>query len=317
MGISVGKVFRSIEEEMRKHCEVESVYLPAANYKPWGICKNIRFVKKHLRGRNYDIIHITGTEHYLLPFLKKYKTILTVHDLGFFTNQNRFAPRSVWKYVLWINTLRYASKVTFISNKSLKEAEAIIGSDAKRYSVIYNPVSSCFHYEKKVPDIACPTVLCIGTNPNKNLGTCIVALKDLKCKLRIIGKLSSAQKAVLQLYHVDYSNSYNLTDQEIVEEYRKCDIVSFASLYEGFGMPIIEGQSIGRAVVTSSLPPMDEVAGNGAVLVNPYDAQSIKNGYMAALEGYERYVSLGIENVKRFQLKDIVLQYFDLYKKTI
>lgn len=316
MGISIGKVFQSIEREMKKYCEVESIYLPADNYKPLGIYKNVRFLKRYLKGKEFDLIHITGTEHYLLPFLRKYNTIITVHDLGFLTYLRLSPFRRLWKKILWIKTLRYARKVIFISNKSLKEVEAFTGEDA-RYNVIYNPVDKTFQFKGKKPNLKCPTILHIGTKPNKNLKACIIALKNFNCKLRIIGRLTDSQKYLLKNSGIKYSNAYNLTDQEIIDEYYHCDIVSFVSLYEGFGMPIIEGQSIGRVVVTSDIPPMNEVASNSAVLVNPYDIESIKRGYEIALSKYGYYEKLGLENVKRFNLDNITRQYYSLYKNLL
>ena len=86
-------------------------------------------------------------------------------------------------------------------------------------------------------------------------------------------------------------------------------------MYEGFGMPIIEGQSIGRVVVTSNLSPMKEVAGNSAILVNPYDIESMKQGYLKAIKEHDYYIKLGKINVKRFNLEEITKQYYQLYLK--
>ena len=80
LGYSIGKVFKPIEEEMRKYAEVDCVYLPAANYKPVGFVKNIRAARAAVTKKHYDIVHITGAEHYLLPFLRKERTVMTVHD---------------------------------------------------------------------------------------------------------------------------------------------------------------------------------------------------------------------------------------------
>lgn len=313
MGISIGKVFRSIEEEMKKYCEVKSISLPANNYKPSGIYENVCFLKKYLKDMEFDIIHITGTEHYLLPFLRKYNSIITVHDLGFLTYLKLSPIRRIWKKLLWIKTLKYARKVTLISHKSLQELESFTGPD-DRYSVIYNPVDKAFQYREKRPDIECPTILHIGTKPNKNLSMCIYALKGFKCKLRIIGRISSKTEAMLKQNKINYTCACNLTDREIIDEYCNCDIVNFVSIYEGFGMPIVEGQSTGRVVVTSDIPPMNEIAGNSAVLVNPHDANSIRNGYKTALNSYEYYKEMGLKNAKRFNLEDITRQYLSLYE---
>ncbi len=69
-----------------------------------------------------------------------------------------------------------------------------------------------------------------------------------------------------------------LTIDEVVDQYHKCDLVSFVSTYEGFGMPIVEANAIGRPVFTATVASMPEVAADAACLVDPFDVQAIRNG---------------------------------------
>ena len=78
-------------------------------------------------------------------------------------------------------------------------------------------------------------------------------------------------------------------------------------------MPIIEGQSVGRPVLTSNLSPMKEVAADAAVLVNPTCPESIRNGYETLLNNPEKYIEKGFENIKRFTLSRISKEYFEIY----
>lgn len=310
MGFSIGKVFRPIEQEIKKCGEVDSIYLPKSNYKPYSLIHNILFVKRYVKRGKYDIVHITGTEHYLLPFLCSYNTIITVHDLGFYTKQKKNI-KLFGKYLLWIKSLLYAKYVTFISDFSQQEALNLIR--LRNYSVIYNPIGNEFQPIRKEFNIKYPNILHIGTKPNKNLFNTIEALKGLPCKLRIIGKLSEEEIEHLQRNQIDYSNAYNLSDLEIIQEYQQCDIVNFPSLYEGFGMPILEGQSIGCVVITSDLSPMREIANDSAVLVNPTDINSMREGYKKAIEQHKKYIEKGFENVKRFSIENIAKQYKRIY----
>ena len=79
---------------------------------------------------------------------------------------------------------------------------------------------------------------------------------------RIIGNIDETTKKLLLEKGIEYSCNSNLTHRQIVDEYCKADIINFPSLFEGFGMPIIEGQAIGRVVVTSNIPPMIDIAGD-------------------------------------------------------
>lgn len=312
MGFSIGKVFKPIEEEMKKYAEVDSVYLPVPNYKLIGLWKNIRTALTAVHEKAYDIVHITGAEHYLIPFLTKENVVVTVHDLGFFTNTWP-SIRALWKYCLWIKTLPYAKRITFISSQSKSEAERFVKFSEGQSYVVHNPVGPEFVYSPKEINSDHPVILHIGTKTNKNLERTITALKGKKCTLRIIGNLTDRQLTLLKETKVQYSMAYNLTDKQILQEYKDCDYVNFPSLYEGFGMPIIEGQAVGRPVLTSNILPMKEIAGDGAVIVTPTNIDSIVAGYTMMGMMKDEIVRKGLCNVKRFYLDNIVKQYMEVY----
>ena len=97
-----------------------------------------------------------------------------------------------------------------------------------------------------------------------------------------------------------------------------CDIVSFPSLFEGFGMPIVEANAVGRPVITSKLAPMTEIANDAAFFVNPYDINSIKNAFLEII-GNEilrrQLIKNGLANTKRFRTDNISKMFFNLYMK--
>lgn len=311
MGISIGKVFQTIEKEIAQYENIDNLYLPCNNYSPISLYKNIKYVLKYLAQNKYDIIHITGTEHYLLPLLKKQNVLITVHDLGFYTEAKK-SIHSYIKYILWIRTLIYAKYVTFISEKSQSEALKLI--KLSHYKVIHNPIDINFKETPKNFNHSFPRILHIGTKTNKNLINTINALKEFPCHLRIIGKLDNKFTNILNESGIKYSNAYNITNEELLNEYKQCDIVNFISTYEGFGMPIIEAQAIGRIVVTSNLSPMKEIANGAAILVDPFNPISIYNGYKEAIKFDISIIKNGIKNVEKYNVKNIAAQYLNLYK---
>lgn len=316
MGYSVGKVFSVIECEMAKYCEVSHIFLPCNNYSFKSMYGNIRYTLFKVKSGKYDVIHITGTEHYLLPFLRKYNTIITVHDLGFYTQQKSFLKK-IKKYFLWIKTLRLAKRVSFVSEKSKEEALPFVNFKKNQILTIYNALDPGYNYIPKKFNAKCPVILHVGTSENKNLKNTIAAVVGIPCELRIVGNLTEENRRQLEFLLIKYSNFFDLSDEEIRREYINCDIVSFSSFYEGFGMPIIEGQAIGRVIVTSNLSPMKEVAGNAAIFVNPYSVDSIRSGFIKAIEENKQYIQLGLNNIKRFSVNKIALQYYNVYKTMI
>lgn len=312
MGFSVGKVFKPIEKEMAKYAEVDSIELPIANYSLKGLWANVSFMRRHLRNHLYDAILITGTENYLLPFIKKAKKIVVVHDVKSFFNHVSGIKRKM-KELLFIKVLKNADKIVAISDQTQQELENYnFHSD-----VIYDPVSPSFTYVPKEINKEEPVILHIGTKVNKNLKNTILALKGLNCHLRIVGEISCEEINSLRDNNVEYSSCANISDEELLEEYRQCDIVNFPSFYEGFGMPIIEGQATGRVVVTSNISPMKDVADGSAILVNPKDIHSMRDGYLEAIKNSASYVRKGLINVERFSVENITNQYYELIKTNL
>lgn len=311
MGYSIGRVFRPVELAMQQYAEVDSLYMPRHGYSLGALLQNIKCARKKVKSKSYDIIHITGQEHYLIPFLPKDKLIVTVHDLGFIRQEKGISGRI--KHLLFVDSLSLAKIVTCISTKTLREVCNFCHMREGQIRVINNCVDPKIEYRPKSINKENPTILHIGTKSNKNLIRTIDALYGMKCRLRIVGLLDCEQKAKLASSGIEYSVVWNLSDQELHQEIYDCDIMSFPSLYEGFGMPIIEAQAAGRIVVTSDLSPMKEVAGTGAILVNPESVVSIAEGYSRALSEAKDWVEKGKTNANRFEVAVITQQYLSVY----
>lgn len=316
MGFSIDAVFKPIENQIRDKCEVDTIMFSNTKYTPVAIIKNILGLRKYMKDNRDAIIHITGTENYLLPFIKKYKTVVTVHDLGFYTNKKPSVRRFL-KYLLWIKTLQFADKITFISEYSKDEAMRLVKCKKNQTVFISNPVNPIFeinNVEYKF-NREMPRLLQIGVKSNKNIDRLAEALEGLGCHLHVVGKLTTNQKEILDLYKIKYSQNYNLSLDEIVKEYQLADIVVMVSTYEGFGMPIIEGQSAGKVVVTSNISPMKEVANSSCVIVNPLDVNEIREGIIEAIKNHSAYVAKGNKNVKKYSLEYVSEQYYQIYQQ--
>ena len=81
-------------------------------------------------------------------------------------------------------------------------------------------------------------------------------------------------------------------------------------------MPIIEGQSIGRVVLTSNIEPMKEIAGDGAIFVNPFDVEDIRKGILYFLNNIserKNIINFGLQNLVRFDINTIINDYIKVY----
>jgi glycosyltransferase involved in cell wall biosynthesis len=165
-----------------------------------------------------------------------------------------------------------------------------------------------------------PRILQVGTRPNKNLEGVIRAVSTQNCTLHIIGELSEAQRSLLVASGVDYENQVEVDDAAIRQSYEQADLIAFVSLAEGFGLPIIEANALGRPVITSDLPPMRDIAARAACLVDPLSVEQIRLGIRRIIfdEPYRNeLIREGYRNATRFSPSTIARQFADLYAEVI
>lgn len=192
-----------------------------------------------------------------------------------------------------------------------------VNVNPNKIKVIYVPISDQFKYEPKEFNTVEPCILQVGTKSNKNISRLIKALEEVPCRLEIVGEVKDSLVKELKTSNIKYTISKNLSDAQLLAKYRSADIVSFVSTYEGFGMPIVEANTIGRVVVTSNILSMPEIAGDSAYLVDPYDVSSIRAGFLKVIcdkDYRSRLLENGLKNKDRFQIGEIVKQYTLIYK---
>ncbi len=262
-----------------------------------------------------DVNHITGDVHFIALLLRKNKTILTIHDLGLMRHTS-WLVRSVFRF-FWITMpVKRCALVTTVSYATRAELMKHISISESKVRVVYNPVPDTFIPSPKLFNKTEPRILQIGTKANKNIDRLLEALAGISCHLQIIGRVSSVTRQKLEDLNISHTIASSLSNDEMIEQYRQADIISFVSTFEGFGIPIVEANAIGRVVVTSDCSSMPEVAGNAAHLVNPFDIAAIRAGFLRVIsdDAYrDQLIQNGFENRKRFTPARIASDYLQIY----
>jgi len=260
--------------------------------------------------------HVLGDVHYLTWFMPRDGTILTVLDCVSLERMSGLRQRLFWFLWYWW-PLQRADQVTVISKYTRDSLLDWVNYPADRVHVIPPPLSDEFEASPIPERGARLRLLHVGTGPNKNLKRVAEAVRDLPVTLVIIGRLNPELEAELARNHIQYENHVNLERAQLVEQYRLCDALVFASTYEGFGLPIIEAQAVGRPVITSKACSMPEAAGGAAHLVDPLDVADIRRAVSRLIEDpayCEELVRLGQINVARYRPERIAAEYAAVYR---
>ena len=296
-GYSINKVTQTLISYISDKNEY---YVPYNTATIKSIVKNIIFVYKH-RDRSC-INHITGDIHYCILGLIGCKSVLTVHDTVMIDyNTKSFFKRKIMEFVWLRIPLLFATKIVCISDATRKSIQRF--TKRKDIIVVHNAVSPEFHMAVMNHPTDRPNILILGVKANKNVERTLKALAGIHCHVTIIGKLSQNIINLLNELKIEYSNKLNLTDEEITVEYAKSDIVSFISLFEGFGMPIIEANKVGRPVICSNIEVLKEVAGDSALFVDPINIAEIRNAFVKLISDrnlQQALVEKGFKNAGRF-----------------
>jgi len=229
-----------------------------------------------------DLIH---TVYVLPPFVGR-PSVVTIHDISFERYPEFFSRRFRLRDRLFIrDAARRASRVITVSETSRRDLVELWRVPADRVVAIHNGVDGVFGPGLNEPEegsLDPLRVLAVGTlQPRKNLGrlldaTAIVARKR-RVLLRVVGPDGYQGEAIrsrivgrAEVEVLGYVDRATLAD-----EYRRAHLLVYPSLYEGFGLPVVEAMASGTPVVTTSGGSLPEVAGDAALIVDPLDVSAI------------------------------------------
>lgn len=257
--------------------------------------------------------------------LKKVQIItdLAAYRMGWVYQKSRMV---YWNFILK-RSIRIADKVIAISQFTKDEIVDILHTDPNKIEVIYCAASDEYKRidqqgeRQKIRDkhnLSGKYVLFVGNfNPRKNLERIIKAFDLLKKeyavehKLVIVGEKGwkfdkkKALQGISSTHDIVFANYVENKDLAVI--YSMAELFVFTTLYEGFGIPMIESQKCGVPVLTSDLPCFREVAGKGAVYVDPCSEEAICKGMHSTLEDEilrQHLIAEGYKNSDRFSWEE-------------
>ncbi|HUD09128.1 MAG TPA: glycosyltransferase family 1 protein [Candidatus Saccharimonadales bacterium] len=262
------------------------IFIDSPNRFWWNLWALPHFLNKN----PVDVFHTQYIAPFWLP--KKVKLVLTIHDISF-----NFFPQFIKKSDLFFlktlipRSLKMASKIIAVSEFTKKEIEKYYHIPAEKIAAIHNGVdfesfnqtisTEKLEEVKRKYNLPENFILYVGTfQPRKNIPVVIEALKDLDIKLVLAGnrKAHNFDKRIDETIgknnlgdRVIFPGWIDEEDKPALYKLARCFV--FPSLYEGFGIPIIEAMAAGTPVVSSDIPCLTEVGGEGALFADPKKPQ--------------------------------------------
>lgn len=285
----------------------------------------------------YKLDAFHGMSHEIpIGMQKKVRSIVTMHDLIYLTRPNEFKWFDRMSYD---RKFRYAANnahaVVAITNETKKDLIKYFKTPEDKIHVIYQSCDDVFtklctkqelvsfKVENNLPE---DFILFVGSmNPRKKPFELVKAFHQIQNKtdwsLRLVGR--GSERAKIESYIkensldsrveiIDVKNSHNLA-----KLYQAAKLFAFPSVYEGFGIPIIEAMNSQTCVLTSPFSCLPEVAGPDAFYANPDDITEFSNKLLQIIDNpqlREQSIIKNSEWVKRFSRKKIAKQYMEVFK---
>ena len=270
--------------------------------RPYSLAEQWRIPRAAARARA-DLLH---EPHYVLPPLTRCRTVVTIHDCIHLRFPEYLPSRAAFVYAHTMIRLaaRKADRVLTVSDASKRDILHYTGVAPEKVVVVHNGLDARF---AAVPDADAvdrvrqrfqldhPFVLYVGNiKPHKNLERLIAAFASMRhdgpdgLKLVVIGDETSKHPGLRQAVHRHRLDKHVRffgfqPAATLVTFYRLARVFVFPSLYEGFGLPPLEAMANETPVVTSNVSSLPEMAGDAALLVDPYDVASIAEGIRRAV----------------------------------
>ncbi|MEM7346248.1 MAG: glycosyltransferase family 1 protein, partial [Chloroflexota bacterium] len=275
----------------------------------------------------------------LPPLRKRVKTIVTIHDLSFVRLPETTMPGMSQHLNSWVpRSVHKADHIIAVSEATRQDLVELYQTPPEKISVIYHGVTPNFKpitspealaaVRKKYGLGDTPFLLSVGTiQPRKNYQRLIEVLAqiDQPIDLAIIGGNGWSNEAVFnEVARQNLENRVHflgfVDDADLPTLYSAATLFIYPSLYEGFGMPLLEAMACGLPIISSNRSAMPEVVGAAGLLVDPYDTAGMVTAITKLLEdsSQRHYLAeAGKARVAEFTWGHMATQLQALYEKVL
>ena len=279
-----------------------------------------------------DVIHYTNN---IVSFYGKIPMVVSIYDMLPFVMPESFVYwHAVYQRAYFRHAVKKAERIITISKNSKEDICRILKADENKIHVI--PLATDLSLDKypgeesgKKWNLTAPYILYAGAiHPRKNVARLIrvfqrlIQVKKIPHTLVITGSFrwkSSQVKEAAEGSSIRDKIIFTgqVSDEELAGLYRNCTVFVYPSLYEGFGLPVLEAMAMGVPVVASKISSLPEVAGDAAVLIDPYDDNEIFDAIWKILDDQELAAEMRQRALKRagmFSWKHTAQEVFDVLK---
>ncbi|MDD3686990.1 MAG: glycosyltransferase family 1 protein [Bacteroidales bacterium] len=280
-------------------------------------------LKSYLRKNKFDLWHCIHQEPEVLP-KDDTKILMTIHDLNFLGEKsNEKAAKRLLKLQ---NIVDRTTQLAFISEYSKSIALQHLKTSNKICSVIYNGVTCCKNGTKPKFFDGGNFFFTIGVlKPKKNFEVLIPIMKIFPDTLLIIAgkKKGSYYKHLKRIVEKEnLSNQIifagNISEEEKTWLYQNCKAFLFPSLYEGFGLPVIEAMLNGVPAIISNKTSLPEIGSDKAYYFDSFDSDAMADVIQKSIQHFNSSTEISKKNreyAEGFNWKENVAGYSKLYLK--